>query len=365
MNIAFYINEMNLRGVANQTFLLAVNNKKILKNNSIIFYNQKNYRNNKEVIKKFKKKFTTIGISEFKDIDRFKKKYRLKFLYTQKSGNIDNWQSENIKTLVHAAYPQKLNQIHGYNYAYVSDWLSEKFSNNKIPVVSYMIDTHKTKKNLKKKLNIAKNKIILGCHGGESSFDLKFTHDAIKNIVLSRKDIVFIFLNINKFINHPRIKFLDGTVNESFKKMFVNTCDGMIYGRSLGESFGLACAEFAIQDKPIISYKYNRHKNHKFCVPKSNFIEYGSYNDLYKILINFNRRKRMKTPNKYKKLKPKKIMEDFKKNFLINKKKIEFDIFDYFVNFSGFLYMNFNYLRHKLYNHYYNYFSSKIISFKD
>ena len=55
MNIAFYIDEMNLRGVANQTFLLAVNNKTILKNNSIIFYNQKNHRNNKEVIKKFKK----------------------------------------------------------------------------------------------------------------------------------------------------------------------------------------------------------------------------------------------------------------------------------------------------------------------
>ena len=60
MNIAFYIDEMNLRGVANQTFLLAINNKKILKNNSIIFYNQKNFRNNKEVIKKFKKNLSLL-----------------------------------------------------------------------------------------------------------------------------------------------------------------------------------------------------------------------------------------------------------------------------------------------------------------
>ena len=226
-----------------------------------------------------------------------------------------------------------------------------------------LYNKYKAKRN--KLLKLANNKIVFGCHGGESSFDLKFTHDVIKNIVVSRKDIFFIFLNINKFINHPRIKFLNGTINESFKKMFVNTCDAMIYGRSLGESFGLACAEFAIQDKPIISYKYNRHKNHKYCVPKFNFIEYGSYNDLYKILINFKRNKQIKVPNKYKKLKPKKIMSDFKKNFLLNKEKIEFDIFDYFVNFFGFLNMNFNYLRHKLYNHYYNYFLSKIISFKD
>ena len=48
----------------------------------------------------------------------------------------------------------------------------------------------------------------------------------------------------------------------------------MIYGRSLGESFGLACAEFAVLDKPIISYKFNRHKSHKNSIPKEFFFEY-------------------------------------------------------------------------------------------
>ena len=28
------------------------------------------------------------------------------------------------------------------------------------------------------------------------------------------------------------------------KDHFLNTCDAMIYGRSLGESFGLSCGEF-------------------------------------------------------------------------------------------------------------------------
>ena len=62
MNVAFYIDEMNYRGVANSTYIYAINNKKILKNKSIIFYNKKNYRNKKEVIKKFKKKFISIGV---------------------------------------------------------------------------------------------------------------------------------------------------------------------------------------------------------------------------------------------------------------------------------------------------------------
>ena len=66
MNIAFYIDEMNYRGVANSTYQFAFQNKKILKNKSIIFYNKKNYRNQKEVINRFKKKFKVIGITYFK-----------------------------------------------------------------------------------------------------------------------------------------------------------------------------------------------------------------------------------------------------------------------------------------------------------
>ena len=132
MNVAFYIDEMNYRGVANSTYIYAINNKKILKNKSIIFYNKKNYRNKKEVIKKFKKKFISIGVSSFKEIDAYKKKYDLNYLYTQKSGNKDSWISKEIKTLVHAVYPQKLSQIHGHNYVYISEWLSHNFSNKKI-----------------------------------------------------------------------------------------------------------------------------------------------------------------------------------------------------------------------------------------
>ena len=57
MNIAFYIDEMNFRGIANSTYQYALNNQKILKNKSIIFYNKKNSDNKKEVIIRFKKKF--------------------------------------------------------------------------------------------------------------------------------------------------------------------------------------------------------------------------------------------------------------------------------------------------------------------
>ena len=135
MNIAFYVDEMNLRGVANSTYQFAYQNKKILKNRSIIFYNKKNYRNNVNVIKRFKKNFKVVGISYFKEIDNYQKKFSINYIYVQKSGNKDNWVSYKIKTLVHGVYPQKINQVHGHRFAYISEWLSQNFSNKKIQLI--------------------------------------------------------------------------------------------------------------------------------------------------------------------------------------------------------------------------------------
>ena len=150
MKIAFYIDEMNYRGVANSTYQYAFNNQKILKNKSIIFYNNKNYRNKIDVIKKFKKEFKTYGISHFKKIEKSKIK-NIDFIYVQKGGKKDTWVSSKIKTLVHSIYPQKIDQIHGFKYILCSEWLSKEFYNYKIPYVPYMVNVERTKKSLQQR----------------------------------------------------------------------------------------------------------------------------------------------------------------------------------------------------------------------
>ena len=104
MNIAFYVDEMNFRGVANSTYQFALQNQKILRNKSIIFYNKKNYRNQKEVISKFKKKFKLIGISFFKDIESYKKKLLIDYIYVQKGGEKNDWTGQRDKTLFTLIY---------------------------------------------------------------------------------------------------------------------------------------------------------------------------------------------------------------------------------------------------------------------
>ena len=360
MNIGFYIDEMNYRGVANSTFFYSSYNQKILKNKSIIFYNKTNQNNKSDIIKKFKKKFITIGVKNFNEIENYKNKLKLSFIYVQKGGERNEWVSNKIKTLVHCVYPQKLNEIHGFKYIYISEWLSKNFSKSEIPFVPLILEQKKINGNLKKKLKIKKKQLVFGCHGGQSSFDLKFVRDTVFKLVNTKKDVTFVFLNIKKFCNHPRIIFLKGSSNDIFKKKFINTCDAMIYGRSLGESFGLACGEFSVQGKKIISYRFNKHRSHLLNISNGNFVEYASRNELNRILTNFSKVK-SNTKNKYHSFKATTVMRIFKKEFLDNKSEIKLSLSSYIYNFISFSIMNYRYLRHKLYNHYYNIFESKFI----
>ena len=358
---------MNLRGVANSTYQYAYYNERLLKNKSLIFYNKEEKFHKKEVISKFKKKFKVIGVNGFKEMDHYGKKLNLDYIYVQKGGQKDQNVSNNIKTLIHSLYPQNLKELHGYKYICVSEWLSKKFTNTKIPYVPYIVKLHKTKENLKKKLKIKKNEIVFGCHGGESSFDLKFVHQTLLETVKKRKDVYFLFLNIKRFCNHPRIIFLKGSFDESYKKKFINTCDAMIYGRSLGESFGLACAEFSIQGKKIISYKFNRHKSHIYNLSKENFKEYSSRKDLFNILNNFNKKRsiNLNKNNRYLNCSPKKVMKIFNKVFLKDNLDVKLSMFDYYINFLSFAKLYYQYIRHKIYIHYYRLFESKFIYYKD
>ena len=362
MNIAFYIDEMNFRGVANSTYQYSHFNELILKNSSIIFYNKKNKANKKQVITKFKKRFRVVGVDHFYEIELNKKKFNIDFIYTQKGGEKNHWVSYKVKTLVHFVYPQHLQEIHGHKYICVSEWHSKNFSNNKIPFLPYIVQINKSKQNLKKKLKIKKNQIVFGCHGGESSFDLQFVRDTLLEIVKKRKDIIFLFLNIDKFCKHPRIIFLKGSSDEIYKKRFLNTCDAMIYGRSLGESFGMSCGEFAIQGKKIISYKFNRHKSHIYSLGRKNFEEYSSRKSLFNILDNFKKKNAINfdKENMYLNCSPKKVMKIFKEVFFKGKLNIRLSPIDYFVNYLNFTKMHYQYIRHKIYNHYYRLIESKI-----
>ena len=355
LKVGFYLRELNFRGIANSIYIYARNNQKILKNKSIIFYNSTASDNRPEAIKEFKRKFKTIKVSSLDELERINKNLKLDYIYFQRDGAIDQIVN-NSKNIIHAVFPQNIFQYHGSNYAFISKWLSKTCSNNKFPFAPLPVQLIENNQNLRVKLKIPKNAKVFGYHGGETSFDLVFVKDVIKKMVKQNKDIYFLFMNIGKFFNHKRVIFIKGTFNQTQKVKFINSCDAMLHARSLGESFGLSCAEFAVKNKPIFSYGFGRQRAH-FEICKNNIIPYYSYKDLNSKILNFNKYKKHNSNNLKNKLSEKNTIKIFKK-ILLNKKqkKPSINMIDYIMVSFFFFQRNYFYFRHKIYTNFYKIF---------
>lgn len=356
MKIGFFVQEMNFRGITNSIFEYAHYNEAILKNKSYIFFYKLSKSNKNEVINKFKKNFKTYGINKFETIRELNSKIKLDFIYHQvgKADDLDfSYDSQNM---VHLVFPQDTYKIKKNIFFFISSWLSKECSNFKIPYLPYIVNFDKDKKNLRRELGIKNTDIVFGCHGGETSFDLPFVHQTIINIAKKRNDIYFLFLNINKFSEESNIIFLKGTFEKKFKNAFINTCDAMIHGRSIGESFGLACAEFAIKNKPILTYKFSRDRAHIFMLGNKIFT-YSSMNSLYNLIINFNKNKfkRFDTHNVYKKFNPKAVMKLFKRIYIKKRKYFYLNLYDYLIVLIFKIISKYYYIRHKIYYYYFKF----------
>ena len=132
-----------------------------------------------------------------------------------------------------------------------------------------------------------------------------------------RKDIYFLFMNVNKFCgDYSNIIHLPGTYDLFEKSSFVHACDAMIHARGGGETFGLAVAEFAKENKPIITYRDSGEKSH-IEILGDRGIYYSSFDEIYDILNNFNSYVRYDDYYvSYNDYSPEKIMDRFDKNFL-------------------------------------------------
>jgi len=237
-------------------------NEEVLGNKSIIIYREKHPSNHPEAVKKFTERFEVFPYQDNLQIDPIVKHTGTDLLYMIKSGRNDGLLSMHVPTMVHAVFPTAPHHIHGASYAFISEWLSKNCSNKLIPAVPHIVSMPDIDDDLRQRLNIPKTSLVLGGYGGQDSFDVKCAINAVHSILQNTRETYFLFMNFNKFINHPRAIFLPGTTDILEKTRFINTCDAMLHARQQGESFGLACGEFSVRNKPVITYRFCKHTHH-------------------------------------------------------------------------------------------------------
>jgi hypothetical protein len=284
--ILFHDNNLTLRGTSVAVYDYADYNEKILGGKSIILAKPDDNLNRAKT--KFLNRFETLfGWWSSKELDDLMDNKKADYFYSIRSGNrSDGNLPHDHPSLVHVVF--RNNDPHGTKYVYVSDWLAQDqgYDPETHSVPHIVRPLPNASYNLREKLGIPKDIIVFGCYGGSTEFNISFVHEIISKIVNERKDIIFLFMNINSFCdNHKHIIHLPGTYILEEKTAFINACDAMIHARQHGETFGLSCAEFSMQNKPIITYALSREANHIQVLGKYG-IYYKNKEDLYDILNN-------------------------------------------------------------------------------
>jgi glycosyltransferase involved in cell wall biosynthesis len=257
-------------------------NEEILGNKSVIvsFPNRDH-----GAIEKFRERFEVV-LMEWWEYETYLTQNNFDYLYLIKMGTNDGYCLQTVPCLIHAVF--RFNDPHGHKYFYVSDWLAkdqgydpETYSLphicEKLPEAEY---------NFREKHNIPENARVFGCYGGSTEFNIESTKQAIRKVVEEHDDIYFIFMNIQEFADHPQIKFYPGNYDLKEKSAFVNACDAMIHARRGGETFGLAVSEFALSNKPVITYELSGERSH-LDILGERAILYKGYEDLLDIFVNF------------------------------------------------------------------------------
>lgn len=109
------------------------------------------------------------------------------------------------------------------------------------------------------------------------------------------------------------IIFLPPSSDLLYKLKFINTCTALLHARERGETFGITVAEFALKEKPIITFADSPERNH-IVELKENAYYYSSADDLKTILLDSDLSKT--AVQNYEKFLPEPVMEKFKEVFL-------------------------------------------------
>jgi len=319
MKILFHENELNYRGTSIALYDYAHFNEEFLGNESVIAYDRNCKTNHALGIEKFKNRFQVLAYDDLSEVDQFISRNSIDLMYAIKNGNTDGVFSKECKTAVHAVF--KYYEPHGDVYAYVSEWLADEMTQGKYPFVPHMINfTEDTTEDLRKQLGIPRNARVFGYYGGAQSFNITFAQKTAEEIARKYKDIYFLFMGVDSFVKNrwwrqkaENMIFLPPSADLLLKLKFINTCDALLHARERGETFGITVAEFALKNKPVITFADSPEKAHLMELGNSAYL-YKNSLELRQIILDTDLSRSAR--ESYEKFLPKPVMEKFKKVFI-------------------------------------------------
>lgn len=343
MTIAFHSNQLSIRGTEVALYDYAHNAETILGHRAIIV-TKASGKHDDTALQKFHQRFTVLTYQDLPDLEQQLAAAGCLAMYAIKSGDNDGLLPHGVENWVHTVF--RICDPHGDVYAYVSDWLAadHRAGQGRYPAVPHMVYwDHTAVPDLRHQLGIAPEAVVIGTYGGAESFDLHFARRAVLGAAQQREDLVFLFLNTHPFgaaaqgrlrlyrsawqdalarfgplaKQMPNVRFLPGTADMAYKQQFIATSDAMLHARAIGESFGLAIAEFSLMNKPVMTYAaqdLDCDKAH-LAMLGSKALTYADEQGLTQLLLGFKPQPE-KDWNAYRDYNPEAIMQRFQNVFV-------------------------------------------------
>ena len=223
------------------------------------------------------------------DIERLVDAHRIDFVQMLKYGHDDKITPSNCRSGVHCVFI--MTQPHGSVYAAVSKTLARKFGQTLN--VPHIVTRFDPTEDIRAKYHIPKEAFVFGRHGGPGTFDIPFVHQSVAAALNMRKDLYFLFLSTHKFIEHERVIHIPWVESEQDKFNVIHACDAMLHGRLIGETFGIAVGEFAISNKPVVTWSgkgFPAYDTAHIDILGSRALLYNNGNDLLSILLKIEKR---------------------------------------------------------------------------
>ena len=327
IRVGFHSPTLGLRGTDVAMYDYAHFNETLLGNTSIILAPAA-IQATAPARARFEDRFPVYFYRDQVELEALIKRERVDVLHILKSGEKDGVEVQSCRTVIHAVFD--VHEPHGDVYAYVSHWLSRTMADGTHPYVPHMIQLPAVEHTARAELGIPTHAKVFGSIGGETSFDVRC---AVNAVLLAAnfmpQEVVFLFINtrlavktpaqralLNRALKRGRIRYLPGTYDPVEKTTLINACDAMLHARKIGETFGIAIGEFAVRNKPILTFMSLRtpHRCH-YDLLSDDGNYYTNVTSLLRLL--YRAPARLKRSSIYKtEFTPEKVMQQFQSVFL-------------------------------------------------
>ena len=211
--------------------------------------------------------------------------------------------TEHVPELNHSF--REASQPHGHRFAVLSDWIARTARHEvplprgrtmripklrKPPVIPYVLTMPSPHGDMRAELGIPEEAVVFGRHGGIGTFNIPFVFDAIRDALAARKDIWFVLISVEPFVESDRVVHLPLTVDRAELRRFIDTCDYMLHAYTTGETFGLAPLEFALTGAPVITWLDSEMKAHIDILPDDLLHGFHDHDDVLQLLTTLPRR---------------------------------------------------------------------------